>query len=917
MSRRMNFESVPRRRATGRAAFTCAAAVSAVLAGALIPTPRAEAQTIETSRRVQFDIAAQPLVTALQRYSEQAKVQVTAPSELVRQIQVPALQGEYDVVQALHRILDGAGLSFEFINEGAVAIRMRSDDSRSPSMQTISATWENVEENARASSLKVAQATDTSNVAEAERADTTSRIQLEEVIVTGSHIRGAQNLSSPVISFDREYIERTGYSTTQQFIQSLSQSFNNISDSTFTTANGGPTFYTYEGSGINLRGLGGDATLVLINGRRVAAAGRGEFTDISLIPLSAVERVEVLTEGASAIYGSDAVGGVVNLILRRDFEGAEARVRYGTVTHGSHDEVQAGQLLGHSWDSGHAMLSYEYYRRSDLDSSERDFFEPGEYRSLKLIPEQNRHGAFAVASQRLSDNAEVSGEAFYSQRKSRSAYDPGLPLDLLSDVRQYGGSVSLNVDLTSAWQIRLSGLLNENASVQRYLNEGAPLFAYDNESRLWSADVALDGSVTSMPGGDMRLAVGSQFRSEQFIEAYEVYPWRFKRDIAAAYAELLVPLVGSRNRRAGVERLDLSMAGRFEDYSDFGSTFNPKLGLSWEPFPGLNVRGTWGTSFKAPLPSQMNPSDLWVYVYHDYFANDVGASTVMTVGGSGLNLGPEESENWTAGIDLVLERLPGLNLSLTYFDIDYTDRVRSPVPGGYVIFDVMLDPVYTPIVTQNPDTSHVAALLSQPLLSCYHPGYVPCSDIPPADQIDAIVDTRLSNLASVSQSGMDISASYRWSDGFGSWMVELSGTKLFDVTEQLVHGGPTFSQLNDVWRPVDLRLRSSVAVNRGPMSLSVSANYTDKYPDKRSASSAGPNQRATVASWTTADVTFGYKFMDMLRGSRVTAAELVLTAVNLFDKDPPFIGSTSGMYFDGANANPLGRFVGAQVVVRW
>ena len=74
---------------------------------------------------------------------------------------------------------------------------------------------------------------------------------------------------------------------------------------------------TEHGAGLNLRGLGQRATLVLVNGRRLAPSGAGSFVDVSLIPLSAVERVEILTDGASAIYGSDAVGGVVNFILRR------------------------------------------------------------------------------------------------------------------------------------------------------------------------------------------------------------------------------------------------------------------------------------------------------------------------------------------------------------------------------------------------------------------------------------------------------------------------------------------------------------------------------------------------------------------------------------------------------------------------
>src|SRR5690606_31931103 len=130
---------------------------------------------------------------------------------------------------------------------------------------------------------------------------------------------------------DRQDIERSGYATTQDLVRSLPQNLSTVSDTTFGAANGGIDT-GYGGSGVNLRGLGSESTLVLVNGRRLAAAGRGDFVDVSLIPLSAVERVEILTDGASAIYGSDAVGGVVNLILRKNFEGAETRLRYGAVS---------------------------------------------------------------------------------------------------------------------------------------------------------------------------------------------------------------------------------------------------------------------------------------------------------------------------------------------------------------------------------------------------------------------------------------------------------------------------------------------------------------------------------------------------------------------------------------------------------
>src|SRR6185295_1943971 len=116
-------------------------------------------------------------------------------------------------------------------------------------------------------------------------------------------------------------------------------------------------------TGANLRGLGPDATLVLINGKRLAGSGTaGDFADLSGLPTAAVERVEVLLDGASALYGSDAVGGVVNVILKDRYEGAETRMRLGSVTKGNLSEVQIGQLAGVNWSSGNLLLAYEFHR---------------------------------------------------------------------------------------------------------------------------------------------------------------------------------------------------------------------------------------------------------------------------------------------------------------------------------------------------------------------------------------------------------------------------------------------------------------------------------------------------------------------------------------------------------------------------
>src|SRR5262249_18260396 len=122
---------------------------------------------------------------------------------------------------------------------------------------------------------------------------------------------------------------------------------------------------------VDIRGLGAGTTLTLLNGRRLGQSDSGRSVDVSLIPAAAIARVEVLTDGASAIYGSDAVGGVVNFVLRRDFEGAETRMSYGEVVHGGLRQGSFSQTFGKNWNSGGGLVSYNLMSASPLERGDR------------------------------------------------------------------------------------------------------------------------------------------------------------------------------------------------------------------------------------------------------------------------------------------------------------------------------------------------------------------------------------------------------------------------------------------------------------------------------------------------------------------------------------------------------------------
>jgi iron complex outermembrane receptor protein len=169
---------------------------------------------------------------------------------------------------------------------------------------------------------------------------------LERVEITGSNIRRiVSETASPVQTLTREDIAKSGRASVAELLQTLS-----VDNQGSVPKNFGAGFAS-GASGISLRGLGAASTLVLLNGRRIAPFGLADdgqkvFSDLNLIPLDAVERIEILKDGGSAIYGSDAIGGVVNVILRRDYRGLTTNVSYGTTQYGNGQEKRASLTGG-------------------------------------------------------------------------------------------------------------------------------------------------------------------------------------------------------------------------------------------------------------------------------------------------------------------------------------------------------------------------------------------------------------------------------------------------------------------------------------------------------------------------------------------------------------------------------------------
>ncbi len=196
---------------------------------------------------------------------------------------------------------------------------------------------------------------------------------LDRLEVTGSRIRGANmETQQPILTLSRENLEKQGFTSVADVLQNMTSAGSPAISRSESLASG----ENVGGYYIDIRNLGANRTLVLMNGKRLGATSGG-YQDLSQIPMSAIERIEVLKDGASAIYGSDAIAGVVNVITRKNFDGAEANVYIGQYGEGDGDLEQYSFTMGAAGERGSLTLSAEYSKQDPVMAKDRWFSRDG------------------------------------------------------------------------------------------------------------------------------------------------------------------------------------------------------------------------------------------------------------------------------------------------------------------------------------------------------------------------------------------------------------------------------------------------------------------------------------------------------------------------------------------------------------
>jgi len=313
--------------------------------------------------------------------------------------------------------------------------------------------------------------------AHAQEAPATGATNLDEIIVTGSRIRGAAPVGSPITEVSREDIELAQPLSTSALLQRLPQVFNLGVSENSRGQSGGSGNITY-GTAVNLRGIGPYSTLTLIDGHRAVPQGTTGFAvDPSIIPTLALERVEVVADGSSALYGSDAIAGVVNLIPRRKFDGVEVSIRGAQGD--EYDERQIGAIGGFEWSSGRTMLAFENSEHSNLNGSDRDFFR-GDLRGyggrdFRVVQCNPGNIVVGGVSHAIPANGVTPATAGQLVPNTTNRCDNAQYQDLLPEQERNSAFVTLDQDIGERVSLFFDGFWSKREFVNQVGNQAAAL----------------------------------------------------------------------------------------------------------------------------------------------------------------------------------------------------------------------------------------------------------------------------------------------------------------------------------------------------------------------------------------------------------------------------------------------------------
>ena len=614
-------------------------------------------------------------------------------------------------------------------------------------------------------------------------------IAQERIQVTGSRIKQIDiEGATPLITFDKEDLERAGAQSISEVLQGLSSnSFGSRRESYGGQQSGSAT--------INLRGVGSSRTLVLINGRRISGDPQSGAVDLNMIPIRAIEKVEVLKAGASAIYGSDALGGVVNIILKKGFQGNAVGIR------GYNPAKPGGAGSNHYFLTGSDSKKYQFLslvqlrRGHALYNKDRDYFRdrrsnggsPASFRGLgksdgtdtpwqtsgcdpalldargdnqkclywidrdkTRFPDLDHLSMLTSINYQLSTETEFFAQ-FYASRKKifwywfptydqrnitvpadsvRDRLPEGADIGDASQVEILTSMIELGRDerrITSqamgvqagfrgdigifSWEIGASTdqvFKVQKGSNQAYLDQLRQAVIDDTfdpfsepgarvknpqafekvradaflEQDSWTSfyDATISGPLFQLPAGEAEFAAGVSHAAFQYKETQDQALrtqniWgtfggtdgRGERFVTSTYFEALLPATAD---------LNMTIAARSDQYSDYGDSNTPAIALRYAPLEWLAIRASGTMGFKAPTLNEMNraPTLQYVYPFSDAVTGNRESMYILQAGNRDIK--EETSTSYNMGV--IVAPTSNLKFSFDFWSLKIDDVIGYP-----------------------------------------------------------------------------------------------------------------------------------------------------------------------------------------------------------------------------------------------
>jgi iron complex outermembrane receptor protein len=534
------------------------------------------------------------------------------------------------------------------------------------------------------------------------------------------------------------------------------------------------------------------------------------------------------------------------------------------------------------------------------------------------------------------------------------------------------GSGSLTTPSVPGTSIIVTQALSAANALNPFLISGNPTPASvlagitnSTQTRISRHDISdvtlkMDGTVFNLPGGPVKLAVGGEFIHYDLhlditlplgigpaTAGSSTTNLDYHRTVESAFAEALIPIVGADQNIPLVDSFTLSASGRYDHYSDFGDTLNPKFGADWVVIPGLRVHADYATSFTAPaLTSVGMPVGQWGITGESGFGNyGLGtvtipyslvptlasvpgcnaAATSCTIGtsvtgaqitGGNRYLQPETGKSWSVGADWSPSFAPGLKLSLTYWHDELVGGITSPTPSVAVNSPSLLSQVLT-VYPAGATPAQIASLTS---------GLTQTSALSSSTYF--IYNYQQRNILNLWLEGLDFSANYDFDTSVGKFALQMAGSYETKFNQQIGAGTQVYSVLNTTganttFPSIGLQMRSGVAwTSKFGLSANLFWNHTNGYhnwsgttvtPIIRNAQGYPIGGGDAVAANDTIDAHLQYDFAP--NSGWASGLQVYVDVQNLFDKAPPFYntggnpaaGGTVASGFDIFTANPIGR----------